>query len=87
MSVTSRASSRLESAIGTPPVPAPRHDGLFQGKKAPRRPSFNEGDVSDKPQFIKEQSEADAGVRSKRSTSGTRSGSRRCKRSMKVLLA
>ena len=44
----------LESAIGTPPVPAPRHLGMFEGKKAPRRPSFNEEDVSDKPQHIKE---------------------------------
>ena len=43
-----------ESAIGTPPVPAPRHEGMFEGKKAPRLPSFNEPDVSDKPGFVQD---------------------------------
>jgi N-acetylglucosamine-6-sulfatase len=41
-----------ESSIGTPPVPAPRHVGASKGIKAPRPPSFNEEDVSDKPSFI-----------------------------------
>ncbi len=32
-----------------PPTPAPRHAGMFAGLQAPRTPSFNEADVSDKP--------------------------------------
>ncbi len=32
-----------------PPTPAPRHLGTFAGIQAPRPPSFNEADVSDKP--------------------------------------
>ena len=35
-----------------PSVPAPRHAGLFPGVQAPRTPSFNEADVSDKPAKI-----------------------------------
>jgi N-acetylglucosamine-6-sulfatase len=31
------------------PTPAPRHAGMFAGAMAPRTPSFNEADVSDKP--------------------------------------
>jgi len=36
-----------------PPTPAPRHLGLFAGVTAPRTPSFNEADVSDKPPAIR----------------------------------
>jgi N-acetylglucosamine-6-sulfatase len=36
-----------------PAIPAPRHQHAFDGEKAPRLPSFNEGDVSDKPPSIK----------------------------------
>jgi N-acetylglucosamine-6-sulfatase len=36
-----------------PATPAPRHANLFPGIKAPRTPSFNEPDVSDKPEFIR----------------------------------
>lgn len=32
-----------------PATPAPRHKGMFAGARAPRTPSFNEADVSDKP--------------------------------------
>ncbi len=32
-----------------PATPAPRHAGMFAGIQAPRTPSFNEADVSDKP--------------------------------------
>jgi N-acetylglucosamine-6-sulfatase len=32
-----------------PYVPAPRHEGLFEDERAPRPPSFDEADVSDKP--------------------------------------
>ncbi len=32
-----------------PATPAPRHQGMFKGAMAPRTPSFNEADVSDKP--------------------------------------
>ena len=35
-----------------PYTPAPRHASLFPGLKAPRPPSFNEPDVSDKPAYI-----------------------------------
>lgn len=35
-----------------PATPAPRHKGMFAGVQAPRRPSFNEADVSDKPPAI-----------------------------------
>lgn len=35
-----------------PPTPAPRHLGRFAGVTAPRPPSFNEADVSDKPPAI-----------------------------------
>jgi N-acetylglucosamine-6-sulfatase len=35
-----------------PATPAPRHKGMFAGAQAPRPPSFNEGDVSDKPDAI-----------------------------------
>ena len=33
----------------TPAIPAPRHTSLFSGLTAPRPPSFNEADMSDKP--------------------------------------
>jgi arylsulfatase A-like enzyme len=36
-----------------PAIPAPRHAHAFDGEKAPRLPSFNERDVSDKPPSIK----------------------------------
>jgi N-acetylglucosamine-6-sulfatase len=36
-----------------PAIPAPRHAGMFAGAQAPRTPSFNEADVSDKPPPIR----------------------------------
>src|SRR5215210_7828793 len=36
------------------PVPAPRHQHDYDGLKAPRPPSFNEQDVSDKPSWIRQ---------------------------------
>jgi N-acetylglucosamine-6-sulfatase len=36
-----------------PAIPAPRHEHAFDGVKAPRLPSFNESDVSDKPSPIR----------------------------------
>ncbi len=38
--------------LGTP-VPAPRHHDALKGTPLPRPPSFNEADVSDKPQIIR----------------------------------
>ena len=38
-----------------PETPAPRHQHTFDGLKAPRLPSFNEEDVSDKPPWIESQ--------------------------------
>ena len=35
------------------PTPAPRHLGTFAGTQAPRTPSFNEADVSDKPPHLR----------------------------------
>jgi Sulfatase len=36
-----------------PATPAPRHVGMFAGAQAPRTPSFNEADVSDKPPAVR----------------------------------
>ena len=36
-----------------PATPAPRDAGLFPGARAPRTPSYDEADVSDKPLFIR----------------------------------
>lgn len=36
-----------------PYTPAPRHDKLFLDLKAPRTPNYNETDVSDKPNYIR----------------------------------
>jgi N-acetylglucosamine-6-sulfatase len=35
-----------------PATPAERHEGAFASEEAPRRPSFDEEDVSDKPYFV-----------------------------------
>jgi N-acetylglucosamine-6-sulfatase len=35
-------------------IPAPRDQHAFDGEKAPRLPSFNEADVSDKPSWIRQ---------------------------------
>jgi arylsulfatase A-like enzyme len=37
-----------------PATPAPRHENLFADLTLPRPPSFNEGDMSDKPQGLRE---------------------------------
>ena len=37
-----------------PAIPAPRDEGTLLGVKAPRPPSFNEADVSDKPTWLRE---------------------------------
>lgn len=36
-----------------PPIPAPRHVGLYDNFPLPSRPNFNESDVSDKPAVVK----------------------------------
>jgi len=41
------------SAPHSPSVPAPRHGKEFQGFKAPSPPSFNEADLSDKPEWVR----------------------------------
>jgi N-acetylglucosamine-6-sulfatase len=33
--------------------PAPRHSGLYAGRRMPTSPSFNEADMSDKPSFVR----------------------------------
>jgi N-acetylglucosamine-6-sulfatase len=45
--------------IGTP-APAPRHHDAFRNTPLPRPPSFNEADVSDKPQAIRRHPPLDA---------------------------
>ena len=35
-------------------VPAPRHEGMFENKNPPIRPSYDEEDVSDKPEWVRE---------------------------------
>ena len=35
-----------------PAIPASRHEDMFEGLEAPRPPSFNEADVSDKPAWL-----------------------------------
>jgi N-acetylglucosamine-6-sulfatase len=42
-----------DSVPDGPATPAPRHAGMFAGVQAPRTPSFNEADVSDKPSPIR----------------------------------
>ena len=37
-----------------PAIPAPRDEGTLLGVKAPRPPSFNEADISDKPTWLRE---------------------------------
>jgi len=37
-----------------PANPAPRHEGTFPDARLPRPPSFNEGDVSDKPDWVRD---------------------------------
>ena len=39
-------------ATHLPQIPAPRHEGLFQTVSPWRPPSYNEADVSDKPQWV-----------------------------------
>jgi arylsulfatase A-like enzyme len=36
-----------------PAIPAPRHENAFPGIKAPRTPSFNEDDLTDKPAWVR----------------------------------
>jgi len=36
-----------------PATPAPRHEAAFDGAAAPRSPAFNEGDITDKPAWVR----------------------------------
>lgn len=40
-----------------PATPAPRHEDAFPNARAPRPPSFNETDVADKPEWLRERPE------------------------------
>lgn len=42
-----------EDAQGTPPRPAPRHQGMFADEPLPAKASYDEPDVSDKPPHIR----------------------------------
>jgi arylsulfatase A-like enzyme len=48
----------------SPRMFAPRDRREFKGVKAPRPPSFNEGDLSDKPRFVREKTDHDELIRS-----------------------
>ena len=41
------------SSPHAPARPAPRHEGAFAGEMAPRGPSFDESDISDKPRWLR----------------------------------
>lgn len=43
------------SSPHVPVEPAPRHADSFPGEKAPRKPSYDEADISDKPSRLREQ--------------------------------
>jgi arylsulfatase A-like enzyme len=43
-----------------PAIPAPRHENTYNGEKAPRLPSINEKDVSDKPPWFQSRSSLSA---------------------------
>ncbi len=63
-----RAAARLDgrpffallsvSAPHVPPEPADRHLAAFPGDQAPRKPSFDESDLSDKPKALRDQAAA-----------------------------
>jgi|SRR5215216_2445412 len=47
----------MQVGFQAPHVPSswePQYDGWFAGERVPRTPSFNEGDVRDKPRYIRE---------------------------------
>lgn len=48
-----------EALVG-PPVPAARHAGLAAGLEAPRPPSYDQADVSDKPPLVRNRPRIDA---------------------------
>ena len=66
-----------------PQIPAPRHEGLFQGIPPWRPPSYNEADVSDKPPWVQNLAPAELGAarpdphRPARDAAGGRRGDRR----------
>ena len=45
------------SAPHIPPEPAERHANAFPGETAPRKPSFDEADISDKPKMLRDQAQ------------------------------
>jgi N-acetylglucosamine-6-sulfatase len=48
------------TAPHTPAHPAPRHEGAFPDARLPRPPSFDEEDVSDKPDWVRDNAALDA---------------------------
>ncbi|CAA9518813.1 MAG: Putative sulfatase [uncultured Rubrobacteraceae bacterium] len=44
-----------------PADPAPRHEDAFPGARLPRPPSFDEGDVSDKPDWVRDNPQLERG--------------------------
>lgn len=42
-----------ERNVTSPPRPAPRHEGTFAHERFPLKPSFNEENMADKPDFLK----------------------------------
>ena len=68
------------NCAGDNPRAAPRHQGRFAAEPAPRPPSFNEADVSDKPADIRNLTPITA-PQEAASTPATAPASRRCSRS------
>jgi N-acetylglucosamine-6-sulfatase len=48
------------TAPHAPAEPAPRHEGAFSDARLPRPPSFDEADVSDKPDWVRDNASLDA---------------------------
>ncbi|HSK75517.1 MAG TPA: sulfatase [Thermoanaerobaculia bacterium] len=43
----------LRRNVTSPPRPAPRHEGAFAHERFPLKPSFNEANMADKPDFLR----------------------------------
>ncbi|WP_070011917.1 sulfatase, partial [Streptomyces abyssalis] len=54
--------NRGQPNVGEAPRPAPRHKGDLAGEKLPRDPAYGEDDMRDKPAFLRERPDLDAGT-------------------------
>ncbi|GAA2438144.1 sulfatase [Actinomadura vinacea] len=63
LSVAFLAPHGENGGIGPAPRPAPRHKGRFSDEPLPRKPSFDEADVSDKPGYMRNRPRLDAAAK------------------------